>query len=85
MRDTVVLVLCWFISGGGVPVSGAAEQHMMQPRVPAASWRKPELLLARSQTRLRCLPRGKRSTRAREPASIVMVRAVQAMGRSPHR
>ena len=35
MRDTVVLVLCWFISGVVVSLSGAAEQHMMQPRVPA--------------------------------------------------
>lgn len=35
MRDRVVLVLFWFISGVAVSLSGAAEQHIMQPRVPA--------------------------------------------------
>src|SRR5512141_532946 len=35
MRDTVVFVLAWFVSAGGVALSGAAEPHMMQPRVPA--------------------------------------------------
>lgn len=34
MRDKLVFVLLWFISGSVVSSSGAAEQHMMQPRVP---------------------------------------------------
>jgi mono/diheme cytochrome c family protein len=32
---TVVLTLCSFLAGAGLSVSGAMEQHIMQPRVPA--------------------------------------------------
>ena len=35
MRDTVVLILCCLLAAGGASLSEAAEQHMMQPRVPA--------------------------------------------------
>jgi mono/diheme cytochrome c family protein len=35
MRSKIVLVLCWFIGAGVASFSGAAEQHLMQPRVPA--------------------------------------------------
>ena len=35
MFHVVTLVLCWFLSGGGLSLSKAAEPHMMQPRVPA--------------------------------------------------
>jgi len=35
LRSNIVRVLCWFVSATAVSVSVAAEQHMMQPRVPA--------------------------------------------------
>ena len=34
-RVTVGFALCAFLAGEGVPISGAMEQHIMQPRVPA--------------------------------------------------
>jgi mono/diheme cytochrome c family protein len=34
MRDKLVFVLLWFIGGGAVSFAGAAEQHMIQSRVP---------------------------------------------------
>jgi mono/diheme cytochrome c family protein len=35
MRETLGLVLCCLLVGGEMSLSAAAEQHMMQPRVPA--------------------------------------------------
>jgi mono/diheme cytochrome c family protein len=35
LRSRIVIVLCWCVSAGVVSFSGAAEQHLMQPRVPA--------------------------------------------------
>ena len=35
LRSRRVLALCWFISAAVVSFSQAAEQHLMQPRVPA--------------------------------------------------
>ena len=35
MRDTVGLILCCLLVAGGASLSEAAEQHMMQPLVPA--------------------------------------------------
>jgi hypothetical protein len=35
MRVTFVLILCCLLVAGGASLSEAAEQHMMQPLVPA--------------------------------------------------
>jgi len=59
MRDRVVLVLFWFISGGGVSLSGAAEQPMMQPRVPVDKLAEARALVSPFPNSLEMLAKGK--------------------------
>ncbi len=59
MRDRVVLVLFWFISGGGVSLSGAAEQPMMQPRVSVDKLAEARALVSPFPDSLEMLAKGK--------------------------
>jgi mono/diheme cytochrome c family protein len=59
MRDRVVFVLAWITSAGGVALCGAAEQPMMQPRVPADKLAEARALVSPFPDSLEMLEKGK--------------------------
>jgi mono/diheme cytochrome c family protein len=59
MRPQFVFVLLWFISGGVVSFSGAAEQHMMESRVPRDKLAEAKALVSPFQDSPEILAKGK--------------------------
>jgi hypothetical protein len=78
MRPQFVFVLLWFISGGVVSFSGAAEQHMMESRVPRDKLAEAKALVSPFQDSPEILAKG------RALVSIVTVKAEQVMAPSLH-
>jgi hypothetical protein len=59
MRPQFVFGLLWFISGGVVSFSGAAEQHMMESRVPRDKLAEAKALVSPFQDSPEILAKGK--------------------------